>query len=138
MYHVDDLPYRDVRKELPMVFAPFGRAVRGNFKAADAAAVARARSGQAGVRIREELGTPREFYVPGADMGEHSLENLEDAWPTTAELPNALPIGPATKGADQWWIDVFIGGETAGLRRLEAFLANDVRKYKETRNGLIG
>merc|ERR1719183_879928 len=76
MYHVDDLPYKDVRKELPMVFAPFGRAVRGNFKAADAAAVARARNGEAGVKIREELRTPSEFHMPAADALQHSLEDL--------------------------------------------------------------
>ena len=42
LYHIEDLPYKDIRKEFPMVFAPFGRAVRGNFRAADAAAVSAA------------------------------------------------------------------------------------------------
>merc|ERR1719460_2793966 len=78
MYHVDDLPYKDVCKELPMSFAPFGRAVRGNFKAADSAAVARARNGEAGVKIREELCTPSEFHMPAAEVLQHSLEDLEN------------------------------------------------------------
>ena len=77
MYHVDDLPYKDVRKELPMVFAPFGRAVRGNFRAADAAAVARARHGDAGVQIRAELPEPSEYHVPVADACKDSLEDLQ-------------------------------------------------------------
>uniref|UniRef100_A0A7S4QMC6 Cryptochrome DASH n=1 Tax=Alexandrium monilatum TaxID=311494 RepID=A0A7S4QMC6_9DINO len=138
LYHVEDLPYRDVRRELPMVFAPFGRAVRGNFKAADATAVAAARRGEAGVPIREELPRPVLAKAPPAALTVDSLEDLASAWPEAAPYPVELPTEPADSKAERWWDEILVGGETAGLQRLAEFLARDVRSYKETRNRLVG
>lgn len=137
LYHIDDLPYQDIRRDFPMVFAPFGRAVRGNFRAADAAAVGAAKRGLQGVQIRPELPEPKRLSTPKEDIKRMSVEDLKAAWPQPPDLdPELVPV--KVHAADPWWDRTFRGGEQAGLHRLSEFIAQDLARYKETRNGLIG
>ena len=138
LYHIDDLPYRDVRREFPMVFAPFGRAVRGNFRAADAAAVAAAQRGEQGVPVRPELDPPKALPRPPAGLQALSAEDVEGCWPPVAASNAAVYGGPCPDGVDAWWEATFVGGEGPGLRRLAEFVTADLGRYKDTRNGLTG
>lgn len=133
LYHLDDLPYRDVRRELPMQFAPFGRAVRGNFRAADSVAVEAAQKGERGVRIREELASPRSLQPPPESVHKLSHEDLLSVWPPSVEQPQEH----SPNSLEPWW-DVFQGGESFGLQRLSDFISKDLSRYKQTRNGLLG
>lgn len=126
LHHIDDLPYQDVRRELPNVFAPFGRAIRGHFRAADAAAMAEARRTGAAAPLRALWPTPKRFPAPPAGLAEAS-----GAAPLSALQPK--PVVDDKRAALHYQ-----GGETAGLARLQEFITMDLTAYKNRRNQLMG
>mmetsp|Transcript_28592 Transcript_28592/g.51838 ORF Transcript_28592/g.51838 Transcript_28592/m.51838 type:complete len:642 (+) Transcript_28592:50-1975(+) len=137
MYHIEDLPYANIFRDFPMVFAPFGRTVRGNFRAADASAVAAAQRGEQGVPIREELETPKSLPALPERFQSMAGKDISDIWPKPADS-DAVYSGQGPSSGDSWWLSTFWGGEEAGQRRLADFIQKDLARYKETRNGLIG
>lgn len=138
LYHIEDLPYADIRQDFPMVFAPFGRAVRGNFRAADAAAVAATRHGERGVGIRQEVRSPQSLPAVPVSLQSLSASDIASVWPQPADMDGAIYSGQGPGVAQSWWETTFFGGETSGLCRLESFVEKDLARYKDTRNGLIG
>jgi len=138
LYHVEDLPYRSIRQDFPMVFAPFGRAVRGNFRAADTAAVAATQHGERGTTIRQEVNAPTRLPAVPMCLQILSASEVSSVWPQPAGTDGAIYAGQGPGTAQSWWETVFIGGESSGLRRLESFIEKDLARYKDTRNGLIG
>ena len=98
LYHIEDLPYHDIPEDLPMSFAPFGRAVRGNLRAADATAVAAAQRGEQGVSIRQELEAPKRLPQVPAGLQRLSVEDIEGSWPPPAASHNATYVTLPTAG----------------------------------------
>ena len=78
-------------------------------------------------RVRPELPAPERLppLPDGLDAG---------------DIPTVEALGLVPVDADPRAVMVFHGGETAALRRLDAYLweGDHLKRYKETRNGLLG
>ncbi|MFB6281994.1 MAG: DASH family cryptochrome [Haloferacaceae archaeon] len=79
-----------------------------------------------GASVREPVPAPEAVPAP-------------DAAPAPGELP-ALPASAREAPADDRAVLPFEGGESAGRRRLDAYVweGDNLRAYKRTRNGLLG
>jgi len=110
-YHLEDLHLRTDCSNLPDTYTQFRKEVEGRCK------------------IRPVIDMPSTLRPPPP---------LIKSSPT---LPSLADLGVKEKvGLDQRTAFPFLGGETAALERLQQYLwgSNDVAKYKETRNGLVG
>ncbi|CAM9761678.1 unnamed protein product [Ectocarpus sp. 6 AP-2014] len=117
LHDPSDLPY-DFPNGLPEVFTPFRKAVEPNCK------------------IRSPVPLPSPFRPLPAGLHDNAVTpTLTVAIPTTEELG----LGTAPE-RDARSVLHFIGGETAGLRRVQTYIWEEdrLREYKVTRNGLLG
>ena len=108
LYHPHNLPFS--LQQLPEVFTEFRRRIENN------------------TAIREPFATPDTIPYPPDD-------NLPPGPVPTCEELGVAPCTPDPRAV----LD-FKGGETAGLGRLKAYFWQQdcLRRYKETRNGLLG
>ncbi|KAL2652281.1 hypothetical protein R1flu_020409 [Riccia fluitans] len=111
LYHIDDLPFTP--NELPDVYTQFRKGCETKSK------------------IRPAIKMPQQMG-PLPD----SLEKTGGCGP----LPVLADVGLTPREQSPLGVMPFVGGETAGLARLQDyFWAKDkVREYKETRNGMLG
>ena len=109
LYHIEELPWEI--EQLPEVFTPFRKQLESS------------------ARAREPLEAPTHFEPVGSQVSCGEIPTLE-----------ALGYDPAEAEVDPRGVLAFPGGESAGRARLEAYFfeADALRRYKETRNGLIG
>ncbi|XP_015775700.1 PREDICTED: cryptochrome DASH-like [Acropora digitifera] len=112
LYHVEDLPFASVR-HLPDTYTEFRKSV------------------EARCRIRPVIPAPNRLkpipdFITSDNMG---------GIPTLTELVKDQGTTPDARSAFP-----FCGGETAAIERMDNYLwtTDNVSKYKETRNGLIG
>ncbi|MEM1028333.1 MAG: DASH family cryptochrome, partial [Planctomycetota bacterium] len=80
-----------------------------------------------------------EFALPYATPTPGSIE----PWPNAAEageMPTLTALGRTESADDPRGVLPFVGGESAGLERLRqwVFEGDHLRRYKETRNGMLG
>ncbi len=119
MYDLKDLPYDPSLQDMPNTFTPFRNKVEKNCK------------------IRGPLPIPKGLNTfPGdGKFDKHSaaMPNLQDLGYTSDQIEHANYQDP--RGVME-----FKGGETAALARVKDYIWDKdlLRKYFDTRNGMIG
>mmetsp|Transcript_6941 Transcript_6941/g.10578 ORF Transcript_6941/g.10578 Transcript_6941/m.10578 type:complete len:540 (-) Transcript_6941:153-1772(-) len=112
LYHPDDLPF--AMEALPEPFTVMRNQIER----------------KAQVEIRKEFPKPTK------------LVGYEEAKGALKEVPSLSDLGFSKEEidtkADPRGVMEFIGGETAGLKRVKYYTNNHLKTYKKTRNGLVG
>ena len=123
MYDLQDLPYGPGLQDMPNTFTPFRNKVEKNCKI------------RAPLTISKGLGTFPEDTKFDAVVDKYSAEmpSLKDLGYTSDQIEHANFDDP--RG-----VMAFKGGETAALARVKDYIWDKdlLRKYFDTRNGMIG
>lgn len=123
MYDLKDLPYQPGLQDMPNTFTPFRNKVEKNCKI------------RAPLSISKGLGSFPENAGFDTMVGEYSTElpTLQDLGYTSDQIDHA-------NFQDPRGVMPFKGGETAALERVKDYIWDKdlLRKYFDTRNGMIG
>lgn len=116
LYHPEDLPF-DIT-QLPETFTQFRKAVEKKSS------------------VNPTFPSPSHIHdLPDLALSDLALSDLDDG-----DMPTITTLGLQTTAPDERAVMPFIGGETAGKKRLATYFweHNCLRRYKHTRNGLLG
>lgn len=131
LLHPEDMPFKNVEKEIPDSFTRFRKVVEG---------------GQ-GIRVRECFPVPSSFpTLPAGLRGkEGNIPSLKELATNELQGWSKAELGGDFSSQLSLEFDMkapprFAGGETAGQARMKGWMwdGNHLKTYKETRDGLLG